>query len=139
MSNQLKVEGLRELNKTLQSLPNKVHARVLKGAVRRALLPIQRAAKQSAPRKSGDLKKAIGTLVHKRYSDKHHAEASVSVRRGKKFPAGRYGHMVEKGTSKMPAKPFMRPAFDANKQAALDRFKKSVAELIEKELDRLTP
>jgi HK97 gp10 family phage protein len=34
---------------------------------------------------------------------------------------------VEFGTSKLPAKPFLRPAFESQKVAALEKFKKTVA------------
>lgn len=33
-----------------------------------------------------------------------------------------YAHMVERGTSRMTPRPFMRPAFDENKQEATDAF-----------------
>lgn len=43
-----------------------------------------------------------------------------------------YWYFVEYGTSKMPAVPFLRPAFDNNVDLAVDRFKTKLAANIEK-------
>lgn len=45
-----------------------------------------------------------------------------------------YGRFVEFGTSKMAAKPFLRPAYEAKKQAAAQKF----SEVIEAKAEELT-
>lgn len=57
----------------------------------------------------------------------------IYVGRGTKqkiFP--RYWHFIEKGTVKMQAVPFLRPAFDNNKDKAVERFKEKLGETINK-------
>jgi Bacteriophage protein of unknown function (DUF646). len=39
--------------------------------------------------------------------------------------------MIENGTLKMAAQPFMRPAFDENYRATIDRFGQSLGEKVE--------
>lgn len=43
-----------------------------------------------------------------------------------------YAHFVEYGTSRMAAKPFMRPAFDQNKGRAVDAIKDRIAKRLAK-------
>ena len=132
------VQGLKDLNKLLKQLPNKTQAKVMKDAVRKSLQPMNRSAKSKVPKGgTGDLKKALGVVFNKQYSKDDHIEYMVTVRRGKKFPAGRYGHMVEKGTSKMAAKPFLSPAFDETVQRVLNEFRNHVAKIITKEVNKL--
>ena len=49
---------------------------------------------------------------------------------GRKAP---HWHFLELGTAKQPAQPYLRPAFEAQKQAAVDRF----AEVLDKDIKRL--
>lgn len=42
-----------------------------------------------------------------------------------------YAHFIEFGTVKMSARPFLRPAFDAGRQAALDRMTQTLRRRIE--------
>ncbi|MNY41310.1 hypothetical protein D3C86_1761160 [compost metagenome] len=43
-----------------------------------------------------------------------------------------YAHFVEYGTSKMAAKPFMRPAYDQNKEKAVQAIKDRISKRLEK-------
>jgi len=45
-----------------------------------------------------------------------------------------YAHFIEFGTAKMAAKPFMRPAFDTNKERAVEVMKTTLAKGIERAL-----
>lgn len=44
-----------------------------------------------------------------------------------------YAHMVERGTSKMSAKPFMRPAWDMNQTAATETFFDRIVKFFQKQ------
>ena len=48
-----------------------------------------------------------------------------------------YWRFLEFGTSKLSAKPFLRPAFEAKKDAAVDAIKAKLAEAIEKTAAKL--
>jgi HK97 gp10 family phage protein len=71
----------------------------------------------------------------------------VGVRQGKKYrKQGKkgdksqdayYWKFVEFGTSKMSARPFLRPAFEASKLQAVDRIQEYMAERIPREVEKL--
>jgi HK97 gp10 family phage protein len=55
----------------------------------------------------------------------------VTVRKGKKGgPDAFYWRFVEFGTSKMSARPFMRPAFDSKSKEAVDAMKQKLSEKV---------
>lgn len=70
---------------------------------------------------SGDLKRSVYQAFSEQNSGDgratyHIAWAKNESRSGRAVP---YGYMVEYGTSKTPAQPFLRPSFDAKSAAAL--------------------
>ncbi|WP_323841566.1 MULTISPECIES: HK97-gp10 family putative phage morphogenesis protein [unclassified Moraxella] len=84
----------------------------------------------------GLLKSAIRRKRVKARYYQHGAAVMIFVGRGSKqkiYP--RYWHFLEKGTAKMPATPFLRPAFDNNKDEAVERFKAQLAKNIKKYTD----
>lgn len=84
----------------------------------------------------GNLRKNISRkrLKGKKYADITNGDAFVGVSwRGNAF----YGRFIEFGTSKYPAKPFLRPAFDAKKEEALTIFKQKLADNIEKQRQKI--
>jgi HK97 gp10 family phage protein len=50
-----------------------------------------------------------------------------------------YAHFVEFGTSKMAARPFMRPAFESRKAGAVEAIKSYLLSRIPKEVEKLRP
>lgn len=76
---------------------------------------ILQAVEAHAPVKSGALKASLGQLDS---TGKHRASSAIQVENSAKGGAEFYAVMLEYGTSKMAAKPFMRPAFEASKEAA---------------------
>ncbi|MDP9891232.1 HK97 gp10 family phage protein [Variovorax boronicumulans] len=77
----------------------------------------------------GSLRRAIYQAYSADNSTQDHATYHVSWNR-KKAP---YGHWVENGTSRAPAQPFLRPAYEASIDRALDagrvKFSESYASL----------
>ena len=139
------IKGAKELDDVLKQLPPYIAERVLKGSVMAGAEVVRKEAVEmapigSAPRKDwkgrivqpGTLKKSI-----KKFSIKDSA-ASVSVGVGlKKGSRGFYGRFFEFGTSKMAARPFIRPAFDNKAQEALDVMGKKLWQGIERAAKRL--
>lgn len=149
----IKVKGLAELQTFLDQLPAKMEANVLRGALRAGAKPILEAAKSAAPvgepsetnRKryklyAGALKDSIRISGR---IDKRNGNVTASVKAGGKTKSGAdvfYAHMVEFGTKPhvigdgthpgVQAKPFMRPALDAQSGAAIV----AVGEYIKKRL-----
>lgn len=63
----------------------------------------------------GNLRAAIYQVYSKSESTDRKAVYAVSYNKTKAF----YGRFVEHGTSKMAAKPFIRPAYDAKREEAM--------------------
>lgn len=76
----------------------------------------------------GNLKRSIYQYYNKRLSTPAKAVYSISWNH-KEAP---YGYMVEYGTSNAPAKPFLRPAYDAALAKALQAVQERMAEEVNK-------
>lgn len=128
------VQGVDELLESLKQFPQNIQKNVITGAIRAGCKPILQAAKANVPTDSGNLKKSLG-IVKRRSKDKTKVRFSVTPRRGGKFN-GFYAHMIEFGTSKMSAQPFMRPAFDNQDNQSIEEAKKYLAKRIDKEIEK---
>lgn len=140
---QIKVEGLRELGEALKALPAEVASRSggpLRGALQAAGRVFQKEAKKNADTmpvsnvddrddyiRTGRLGRSIA--VKRDRNPRDVTERVVVKPRGgnqhtkpddKRAP---YWDEVEFGTTKMPARPFMRPAADSQVHNALAEFK----------------
>lgn len=139
------VEGLRELSLRLRALGETVAARNLKAAAKDAMLPTEQAAKANVP---------VGSAIHKTYKGRtvtpgfaqRSVKRAVTARRGaKNIVRAMVGvareafyalAFVERGTSKMPARPWLVPAFESTQGQVLERFKQSLKRRIERAAKR---
>lgn len=142
----ISVTGLADLEKRLLAFPDRIAKNILSGAMRAGAVEIQREARQKAPVSSaphhlgkkgqksytliepGTLKKSIRVRLAPRKSRTVPIEYWVYVS-SKIY----YWKFVEFGTPKMSAQPFMRPAFESKKEAAVERVREYLAARIEKE------
>lgn len=147
------IKGLDEISKTLSSLPLKMEARILRGAVRAAAKPVKTEAQAIVPVKSGRLKESLRVSTKSK-----RGQVSAKLVAGDKKKGGAYyAMMVESGTKPhtikarkksliiggifarsvehpgAKASPFMAPAIKAKAQAAVD----AAAAYIKKRLDKL--
>jgi len=135
MSMTTQVTGLSELMRNLRQLPAKVQSKALRNAVSAGAEVIRAEAELRAPRYTGKvgkdhpppgtLKKAVYKAAMPDESTADREVWQVNVRR-----KAYYAHMVEFGTVKMPARPFMRPAWDAKAGEALAVMKTKLAQAI---------
>jgi len=129
MDASFKIEGLDKLNKELKALPEDFRNKALQSTTRAATKLIQLEATELAPKKTGNLSQSIVTKKVRSHS-KWVAMYKVTInRRGKKAKA-HYAHMVENGTVKQPAQPFMRPAYERKQKEAVEHFKMILAKKI---------
>lgn len=84
-------------------------------------------ARLRAPERSGLLKSSIYQTYSKDNSGADHATYHVSWN----HTVAPHGHLLEFGTSRAPAHPFIRPAFEARKQDALTASKTKFEELMQ--------
>lgn len=100
------VTGVPELLQRFATLSARSQKGVMRAALRSAARPVVNKAKQIVPVRTGALKRGIQQRVS---VTSRVAEASIGYDR-KQF----YGRFIELGTSKMSAKPFLRPALDGS-------------------------
>lgn len=142
--------GLGVLTERLKQMDAKVSARFIKGAGRAAMAPVLRDARAnltgddavetgalrdslritSRSRKRGDVPLEIGITVRRKIEQEDPDVPGGTVTRF----AGYRWHFIETGVPArgIAARPFVRPAFDSNRQQLLDRFRDQLKRRIEK-------
>jgi len=95
----------------------------------------QRVPVSAAPHKSGKKTYTPGSLrraVYQAYADKESGDGVAKYRISWNKTHAFYGRFVEFGTSKMAAKPFLRPAYDAARAKAVQAVKERMAAELKK-------
>ena len=128
------IAGASELEKVLTELPKNIAANAVFTALTSGAKIIAEEAKSRVPIRSGALRDSITV---KRANSRERARGNADVVIGFKSPASRRAHLVEYGTRKMAAHPFMRPAIDAKAAESIDKIGKTLGEQIEKRAIKL--
>jgi len=146
----LQIDGLRELDNALRALPVEIkRGPIIYRALHDGARPIVAEAKRLAPVLADEKEKrrergALRSGIVQHASKDFDFEVNVRVRnRGYIFAPGpdtrrnpkssrragnpNYWWLVEFGTSKMAARPFLRPAFESRKLQAVEAIKTSLA------------
>lgn len=142
------VKGLRELGQAMTALSADIAKKIAFAGALAGAGVVKKAAAQGAhvaqkaylvQQKKGDKAFAVQpgnigrNVVTKRVKSELTAEYVVMVRGKRKDGfAGRAARLMEFGTVNMPPKPFLRPAFEANKEAAANAMKDRLAKRIAK-------
>jgi HK97 gp10 family phage protein len=148
----LKITGAKDIERLLYKLPAQMQNRAESTILRQGAKPILKAAKSKAPKgPTGLLKKSMGVTVKK---VKGVRSARVGPRNGfiqtkmvKRRKTGEiesqdinpvfYAHLVELGSSRQVAKPFIRPAIDSSKSEVLTGMAKGYERALTNEVRRL--
>jgi len=135
------VTGMKDLQKALKQFPKNVQKNICVGATRAVASEIAKDAKQHAPVRSGDLKRSIKVVKRKtrdeskiRFSIGAGGKIKWKVKGEQNSAIPYYAHMVEFGTSKMAAQPFMRPAFEGQGPKGIKFYKDYAGKRIDKEI-----
>jgi len=130
----LEMKGFEALDRKLRRLEKRAAKKVLKRGLRSGAKVIQREAKSRAPVLTGATRKSIRVRAMKKQK---RGVVGISVRTSKfdnLFTGDQYyAAFVEFGTSRMEAKPFLEPAFEARKHEASETIKREVAAGIARE------
>lgn len=154
---EMKIDGLKELDEALKKLPIELQKKELRAAVAKSSNILKKEVIAKAPVNTGRLRDNVYRFYAKNQSDSGRATYIVGVRNGKKkryvrsrknYRLGRAGQsyvtdgdafywkFIEFGTKKMPARPFIRPAFDGKKTEIIESIKLSLAKSIRKIANR---
>jgi HK97 gp10 family phage protein len=120
MASRADVRGVEELSRKLTGMAQKASGSQLAAALRAGGLVIEVPAKIKAPVLTGNLRRSIHTETAVSGSNEAEARVGTNVE---------YAPHVEFGTSKQRAQPHLRPAYDENKNAAVDEIAAVLEEL----------
>lgn len=149
--------GFKELQQALKELPDRISRNVLRGAVAAGAAVVRKEAVVRAPvyqeqvqaghPPAGTLKRAVYQKQILEYSNLTQQMFYVGVRHGKKYQKqgkkgtlsqdAYYAKWIEFGTSKMAARPFLRPAFEAKKIEAVESIRAYMEKRIPEEVAKL--
>lgn len=134
-----KVEGLEGLNEALRQLPKATAKNTLTRTLRKAAKPINVLATNLAPRDTGQLQVSVitGTRLTRRQRSSAYKDGKKGVAEVHVGTAMSRGMFQEFGTFKEPPQPFLRPAWEATKERALQILKTELGSEIEKAAARL--
>jgi len=137
----LELTGDEKLMAKLETLERSTQKAAVRPAADYAWTPVNKAAKRKAPVDTGALKRSIGKKA-KTYSTTGVVWVGVGARvgedyvrtddKGNKRKPWKYLHLVEWGTADQQPQPFLRPAFDENKDEAERRLISKTWDYIEK-------
>lgn len=145
-STRVRVSGLRELGAAMKALGNDMGLKVARAATGAAAQPVKRRAianiMASPSVDTGSLKSAVIVKRLGKRDSNLTSEHIVTVRgRGKTRISKRgkllgqfapHASKVEFGTVHMPAEPFLRPAFESEKDTALQKMQDTLKRRIDK-------
>lgn len=138
---QVRIEGLAELERALKALPVELAKKTLTGALLSGAKIVVDDAKARVPVLTGEVGRNIRAVPTRKTN--YAATVQIGVRKLKKKVLARlrrrnpnasdpfYWRFLEFGTSKMRARPFLRPAFEARKVAAAQRVSDAIRERLE--------
>lgn len=141
MNTRVRVEGLRELDQALKQLSRSAGKGAMTRAMKKAAQPLAVLAKAGAPELRNDLAESITASTKLAASQRGASRMAFGSSRDRVIVhvgAGQLpqAHMQEFGTVHHGPQPFMRPAWDQDKQALLERFKRHAWDEISKSIAR---
>lgn len=137
MKTTVQMTGLRELGAALKELDSRVQKRIARSATAAGARVIANEAKARVPVDKGTVKKNIRT-ANLKPSQPGIQETAVGVRvKGKTDESAWYWFLLEFGTAKMSAYPFMRPAFEAKKEEAANKIKDQLKKRLDAEAAKI--
>jgi len=129
MAYTVKIEGLSELNKAIEEKKKQL-AEKLKEDVDKGADLVKASAKQKAPKDTHDLENSIDKNEVWDKNGRISIFVGIQINEVFKKPDAWYARMQEKGTSKMRAHPFLRPAFDENKNQIRQNIEADLKEVL---------
>lgn len=151
MAELVHIKGLDGILKTLKALPPEIVSKrggPVRAALRKAAAVVQKEAQENVDRlvQDGETAESTGTLrkaliVSRKKPGNFKGERFwLRIKRGAKNPKGvtanTYGGALEFGDDRAPAKAWMRKAWEAKKEQALDTFLREIPKAIDAAIKR---
>ena len=134
-----KMKGLSEMQRSLESLPDKLQERAMQNASAAGARVIRKEARRIVPVGRGPNHLRDDIVVSRTFKKRGRKQKlKGTVFLGIKDDGRFYAHLVEFGSSRQSAQPFMRPAFDNAFQPALQKMADKLAAEIAKQARKLT-
>ncbi|MEO1035225.1 MAG: HK97-gp10 family putative phage morphogenesis protein [Pseudomonadota bacterium] len=127
MTDEIRIEGLSELEDALADLGAKTGIKMIRRALLRGGREVVKAARAKVPVGTGALRRSIGISTRRgRFGSavavayigpkpRNKAAVALAQRGGQRSIKGIfYGHIVEQGSRRSRPQPFLRPALDEN-------------------------
>ena len=124
----VRIEGLAEVQTALRELPNATAKNIMRRILKKRGEPIADAARQKVPVDKGHLKNSItvATKLVKSQRRKHKKPDKDDVEVYVGPGADPAAHLQEFGTVNHPPQPFMRPAWDGEKDKVLENLREDM-------------
>lgn len=133
----LVVTNLGEIDAVFSELNKGLQNRVLSYATREAARPVLAKAKSLVPVRTGNLRRSLAIRAMKRTRRRKYIRGVLVTTRDGMFKGEQfYGGFVEFGTKRARAKPFLRPAVDAEAGRARLIFRHAIQEGLSREAAR---
>lgn len=135
----VRIEGLSELRDTLRELPKSTAKNVLRRVLKKRAQPFAASAQSAVPIEEGELKESIvvSTRLSPRQKRLNRAKAHKDVVEVYVGPGPiKHAHLQEFGTEHHAAQPFLRPAWDKHKLAAIEGIAEDLGTEIMKSIRR---
>lgn len=129
MDARIKLSGDKELERNLKKITRAAKGRALRKAAKAGAEPIVQSAKRQVSVDTGKMRQHIRSWFSQRRSES--VTVSVGVTAKSRAHVARFHEL---GTSKMAARPFLRPAIDEQKQKAAEETQSTMAEAVLEEV-----
>ncbi len=140
---EIKVLGMKELSGKLDNLNGSLNRKIIKSALIKAATPVVKSARnnlkgvlsgntrRAGGRPPGNLAESLKGVKPKKY--RKYASGKSLVVIGPSWPLGAHAHLLEYGKHNQPARPWFRPAWDANKETVRQIIRKTISEQLHRE------
>lgn len=127
----VRIFGTKQVQDAFKALPAKIQRQLMRKGLRDGGRIVRARARELVPVDQGDLKKSIkvrgskagkqAAFLNKKLGGNRNIQVGVQV-----VAEAPHAHLVEKGTKRMAAQPFLKPALDEKQEAIFDAVAASV-------------
>ena len=128
----ISIPDLKKVQRQMDRLTGREMRQAATASTRKMAQEFRRDMRARAPKKTGNLRRHIKYQVRRarKFEGIWGRVGVLKGKSGKEYPF--YAYFIEYGTSRMPARPFIRPAFDSRKGAAVKTGSREFVQFVRK-------